>query len=97
MSAIWASDDELFALCDVLADRNAGIIETILGRNRIEHFEFYRALAQRTWVGACRGTGNSVKAKAYGRHDLAFVCEECKTTLYTLTKRRAASWNRVTG
>lgn len=48
VSSRLADDDELFALCDVLADRNAGIIETILGRNKIEHFEFYRALAQRT-------------------------------------------------
>ena len=37
-----------FALCDVMAERNAGVIETILGRNKIEHFEFYRTLAQRT-------------------------------------------------
>jgi N-acyl-D-amino-acid deacylase len=43
-----ADDEELFALCDVLAERNAGVIETILGRNKIEHFEFYRTLAQRT-------------------------------------------------
>jgi N-acyl-D-aspartate/D-glutamate deacylase len=43
-----ADDQELFALCDVLADCNAGVIETILGRNKIEHFDFYRALAQRT-------------------------------------------------
>ncbi|MGE5305619.1 MAG: N-acyl-D-amino-acid deacylase family protein [Alphaproteobacteria bacterium] len=48
VSSRLADDDELFALCDVLADRNAGVIETILGRNRIEHFDFYRALAQRT-------------------------------------------------
>jgi N-acyl-D-aspartate/D-glutamate deacylase len=31
-----------------MAERNAGVIETILGRNKIEHFEFYRTLAQRT-------------------------------------------------
>jgi N-acyl-D-aspartate/D-glutamate deacylase len=43
-----ADDDELFALCDVLAERNAGVIETILGRNKIEHFEFYDRLARRT-------------------------------------------------
>jgi N-acyl-D-amino-acid deacylase len=43
-----ADDRELFALCDVLAERNAGIIETILGRNKIEHFEFYHELARRT-------------------------------------------------
>jgi N-acyl-D-aspartate/D-glutamate deacylase len=43
-----ADDEELFALCDVLAERNGGVIETILGRNQIEHFDFYRALAERT-------------------------------------------------
>jgi N-acyl-D-aspartate/D-glutamate deacylase len=48
VSSRLADDEELFALCDVLADRNAGVIETILGRNKIEHFDFYRALAQHT-------------------------------------------------
>jgi N-acyl-D-aspartate/D-glutamate deacylase len=43
-----ADDEELFALCDVLAERNAGVIETILGRNKIEHFEFYHRLAKKT-------------------------------------------------
>ncbi|HEU4343086.1 MAG TPA: amidohydrolase family protein [Candidatus Binatia bacterium] len=43
-----ADDEELFALCDVLAERNGGVIETILGRNKIEHFEFYYELARRT-------------------------------------------------
>ena len=43
-----ADDDEFFSLCDVLAERNAGVIETILGRNKIEHFEFYHDLAKRT-------------------------------------------------
>jgi N-acyl-D-aspartate/D-glutamate deacylase len=43
-----ADDEELFALCDVLAERNAGVIETILGRNKIEHFRFYHELARRT-------------------------------------------------
>jgi N-acyl-D-amino-acid deacylase len=43
-----ADDDEFFGLCDVLAERNAGVIETILGRNKIEHFEFYHTLAKRT-------------------------------------------------
>jgi N-acyl-D-aspartate/D-glutamate deacylase len=43
-----ADDGELFALCDVLGERNAGVIETILGRNKIEHFEFYHELAKRT-------------------------------------------------
>ena len=43
-----AGDEELFALCDILGELNAGVIETILGRNRIEHFEFYDHLARRT-------------------------------------------------
>jgi N-acyl-D-amino-acid deacylase len=43
-----ADDEEFFALCDVLAEHNAGVIETILGRNKIEHFEFYHDLAKRT-------------------------------------------------
>lgn len=43
-----ADDKELFALCDVLGELNAGVIETILGRNKIEHFELYGRLARRT-------------------------------------------------
>ncbi|MGH7771579.1 MAG: N-acyl-D-amino-acid deacylase family protein [Candidatus Binatia bacterium] len=43
-----ADDKELFALCDVLGELNAGVIETILGRNRIEHFELYSSLARST-------------------------------------------------
>ena len=43
-----ADDKELFALCDVLGELNAGVIETILGRNRIEHFELYSNLARST-------------------------------------------------
>ena len=43
-----ADDEEFFALCDVLADRNAGVIETILGRNKVEHFQWYHDLAKRT-------------------------------------------------
>lgn len=43
-----ADDEELLALCDVLAELNAGVIETILGRNRIEHFELYERIARRT-------------------------------------------------
>jgi len=43
-----ANDEELFALCDVLAEGNGGVIETILGRNKIEHFKFYHELARRT-------------------------------------------------
>ncbi|HZD42111.1 MAG TPA: amidohydrolase family protein, partial [Terriglobales bacterium] len=43
-----ADDEEFFSLCDVLAERNAGVIETILGRNKIEHFRWYHELAKRT-------------------------------------------------
>jgi len=43
-----ADDEELFSLCDVLRDLNGGVIETILGVNRIEHFDFYHDLARRT-------------------------------------------------
>jgi N-acyl-D-aspartate/D-glutamate deacylase len=43
-----ADDEEFFALCDVLAERNGGVIETILGRNKIEHFKWYHDLAKRT-------------------------------------------------
>jgi N-acyl-D-aspartate/D-glutamate deacylase len=43
-----ADDDEFFALCDVLGERNAGVIETILGRNKVEHFQWYHELAKRT-------------------------------------------------
>jgi N-acyl-D-aspartate/D-glutamate deacylase len=48
VSSRLADDEELFALCDVLAERNGGIIETILGRNKIEHFKWYHELARRT-------------------------------------------------
>lgn len=43
-----ADDEELFALCEVLGELNSGVIETILGRNKIEHFDFYGALARAT-------------------------------------------------
>src|SRR4051794_3658309 len=43
-----ADDAELFALCDVLAGANAGVIETINGLNRLEHLAWYDALARRT-------------------------------------------------
>jgi N-acyl-D-aspartate/D-glutamate deacylase len=48
VSSRLADDDELFALCDVLGERNAGVIETILGRNKVEHFAWYHELAKRT-------------------------------------------------
>jgi N-acyl-D-aspartate/D-glutamate deacylase len=43
-----ADDDEFLGLCDVLGDMNSGVIETILGRNKIEHFKLYDLLARRT-------------------------------------------------
>jgi N-acyl-D-amino-acid deacylase len=43
-----ATDEEFFALCQVLSDLNSGIIETILGLNKIEHFEFYGRVARTT-------------------------------------------------
>jgi N-acyl-D-amino-acid deacylase len=43
-----ADDAELFALCDVLAEANAGVIETINGLNLLEHLAWYDALARRT-------------------------------------------------
>jgi N-acyl-D-amino-acid deacylase len=42
-----ASDEELFALCDVLADRNRGVIQTILGLSCVEHLPWYDQLARR--------------------------------------------------
>jgi len=43
-----ADDAELFALCQTLGDLNAGVIETILGLNKVEHFKFYDRLARTT-------------------------------------------------
>jgi N-acyl-D-amino-acid deacylase len=43
-----AEDDELFALCDVLGEMNAGVIQTILGLSCVEHLPWYDALARRT-------------------------------------------------
>ncbi|HWP58080.1 MAG TPA: amidohydrolase family protein [Candidatus Acidoferrales bacterium] len=43
-----ATDEELFALCRVLAEVNSGVIETIFGRNKIEHFDYYNRLARET-------------------------------------------------
>jgi N-acyl-D-aspartate/D-glutamate deacylase len=43
-----ASDEELFALCGVLTELNSGVIETIFGRNKIEHFQSYDRLARET-------------------------------------------------
>jgi N-acyl-D-aspartate/D-glutamate deacylase len=43
-----ATDDEFFALCDVLSELNAGIIQTILGLNKPQHAAWYREVAKRT-------------------------------------------------
>jgi N-acyl-D-aspartate/D-glutamate deacylase len=43
-----ADDVELFALCDVLGAANSGVIETILGLTKLEHFAWYDELARRT-------------------------------------------------
>jgi N-acyl-D-aspartate/D-glutamate deacylase len=43
-----ATDEEFFALCQVLSDLNSGIIETILGLNKVEHFKFYDRVARAT-------------------------------------------------
>ena len=43
-----ADDTEMFALCDVLADENAGVVETINGLNRVEHLAWYERLARHT-------------------------------------------------
>jgi N-acyl-D-aspartate/D-glutamate deacylase len=44
-----ASEEEMFALFDVVAEFNAGVIQTILGGgNRRERFAFYQELARRT-------------------------------------------------
>ncbi len=43
-----ATQAEFGALCDVLGDQSAGVIETILGLHTIEHVDWYDALARRT-------------------------------------------------
>jgi N-acyl-D-aspartate/D-glutamate deacylase len=43
-----ASDDEVYALCSVLGDLNAGIIQTNLGQYNVKHFEIYDRLARHT-------------------------------------------------
>ncbi len=43
-----ATDEEFFALCQVLSELNSGIIETILGLNKVEHFQFYDRVARAT-------------------------------------------------
>jgi N-acyl-D-aspartate/D-glutamate deacylase len=48
VSSRLASDDELFALCDVFGEANTGVIQVILGFNKVEHMPWYDALAKRT-------------------------------------------------
>jgi N-acyl-D-aspartate/D-glutamate deacylase len=43
-----ASDEELFTLCDVLGEVNAGAIQSTLGQFTVKHFEMYNYLARRT-------------------------------------------------
>ncbi|HLQ34943.1 MAG TPA: amidohydrolase family protein [Chloroflexota bacterium] len=43
-----ADDAELFALCDVLAELNSGVIQTILGLSKTDHLPWYEQLARRT-------------------------------------------------
>ena len=43
-----ATDEEFYALCQVLSELNSGIIETILGLNKVEHFQFYDRVARMT-------------------------------------------------
>ena len=43
-----ASDEELFTLCDVLGEVNAGAIQSTLGQYTPKHFEMYNHLARRT-------------------------------------------------
>jgi len=43
-----ATDEEFYALCQVLSELNSGIIETILGLNKVEHFKFYDRVARAT-------------------------------------------------
>ncbi len=43
-----ASDDELAALGDVCGELNAGVIESIFGRSKLEHIDWYEQVARRT-------------------------------------------------
>jgi hypothetical protein len=43
-----ASDEELFTLCDVLGEVNAGAFQSTLGQFTPKHFELYNYLARRT-------------------------------------------------
>jgi N-acyl-D-amino-acid deacylase len=48
VSSRLATDGELFALCDEVAGTNSGVIQVILGFNKVEHIPWYDALARRT-------------------------------------------------
>lgn len=43
-----ADDEELFALCDVLGDLNAGVVQTIMGLQSVEQIGWYEQIARRT-------------------------------------------------
>ncbi len=43
-----ADDEEVTSLCAVIGELNAGVLQTILGRNHMEHFKFYDYLARLT-------------------------------------------------
>lgn len=44
----FASDDEVFALCDVLGELGTGLIQTIVGLHQPEFVDWYDALVRRT-------------------------------------------------
>jgi N-acyl-D-amino-acid deacylase len=48
VSSRLAGDDEFFALCDVVAQANSGVIQVILGFNKVEQIPWYDTLARRT-------------------------------------------------
>jgi N-acyl-D-aspartate/D-glutamate deacylase len=43
-----ATDDELYALCDVLAAQNCGVVETVVGLSTVEQLAWYDQLARRS-------------------------------------------------
>ncbi len=43
-----ADDAELYALCDVLAELNTGVVETVVGLTKLEHLAWYDQLARRS-------------------------------------------------
>jgi len=48
VSSRLADDAEFFGLCDVVGQANSGVIQVILGLNKVEHIPWYDALARRT-------------------------------------------------